>query len=192
MKCENCKKREATVHLTEIKNGNKQEMHLCEECAGEKGLPGKAHFSISELLAGIASAAQQKARKGKEVSCPNCEQTLSQFRSTGRFGCAECYTAFKDEILPLIEKIHDSTQHVGKAPARLPAGVNQQKQLRAMQAELKTAVQREDYEKAAALRDQLRALEEDLLKRKPEEGPAKSSRSRREAEEAGEQGREGK
>jgi protein arginine kinase activator len=163
MKCENCKKRDATVHLTEIKNGAKQEMHLCEPCAAEKGLPGKAHFSISDLLAGIASHQQaQKGKRTKDVQCPACELTLSQFQATGRFGCGECYTAFRDEILPLIEKIHDSTQHMGKVPQRASPEVSMQKELRHLQLELKRAIKREDYEKAARLRDEVRRLEEQL------------------------------
>lgn len=163
MKCENCGKRDATVHLTEIKKGVKQEMHLCEPCASEKGLPGKAHFSISDLLAGITSAAQsKKVKQEREVQCPSCELTLSQFQSSGRFGCPECYVTFKDDILPLVEKIHDASQHVGKVPQRAGAEVSMQKELRHLQVELKKTIKREDYEKAAHIRDQIRKLEEKL------------------------------
>lgn len=161
MKCENCSKRDATVHLTEIKKGVKQEMHLCEPCASEKGLPGKAPFSISDLLAGIASAAQgQKGKADREVACPNCELTISQFQSSGRFGCPECYSAFRDDILPLVEKIHDSAQHVGKVPRRVSAEVGTQKEIRHLQVELKKTIKHEDYEKAAQIRDQIRQAEE--------------------------------
>jgi len=166
MKCdvENCDN-EATVHLTEIREGKKVEMHLCERCAAEKGLPGKAHFSISDLLAGIASQAQaqaQKTRRGKETVCAACGTMLSQFQSSGRFGCPECYAAFKDDVQGLVEKIHDSSQHVGKVPQRISSEVSVQKDIRQLQVELKRAVRREDYEKAAGLRDQIRRLEEGL------------------------------
>jgi len=172
MKCdvENCDN-EATVHLTEIREGKKHEMHLCERCAAEKGLPGKAHFSISDLLAGIASQAQaqaQKGRRGKEAVCPACGTSLSQFQSSGRFGCAECYTAFKDDVMGLAEKIHDSSQHVGKAPKRVSSDVSLQKEIRQLQVELKRAIRREDYEKAAAMRDQIKHLEENLKAGPPE------------------------
>jgi protein arginine kinase activator len=163
MKCQNCHKRDATVHLTEIKGGSKHEMHLCESCAAAKGLPGKAHFSIQDLLAGIASAQQSsKKGRGKEMQCPACELSISQFQSTGRFGCPDCYTAFSSEILPLIEKIHDSTQHVGKVPGRVSPEVALQKEVRHLQLELKKAVKREDYEKAADIRDRIRRAEEEL------------------------------
>ncbi|MGD0092265.1 MAG: UvrB/UvrC motif-containing protein [Planctomycetota bacterium] len=172
MKCdvENCDN-EATVHLTEIREGKKVEMHLCERCAAEKGLPGKTHFSISDLLAGIASQAQAQAQRakrgGKEPVCAACGTTLSQFQSSGRFGCAECYTAFKDDVMGLVEKIHDASQHVGKAPKRVSSDVSLQKEMRQLQVELKKAIRREDYEKAAAIRDQIKGLEEKLKSDQP-------------------------
>lgn len=165
MKCEvaTCEN-EATVHLTEIRDGKKHEMHLCERCAAEKGLPGKTHFSISDLLAGIASQAHspaQKPRKSKEAACV-CGTTLSQFQASGRFGCPECYTTFRDDVQGLVEKIHDSSQHVGKVPDRVSSEISLQKDIRQLQMELKRAVRREDYEKAAQIRDQIRQMEEKL------------------------------
>ena len=175
MKCEvsNCEN-EATVHLTEIREGKKHEMHLCERCAAEKGLPGKSHFSISDLLAGIASQAQQQAAKpkrGKEAACPVCTTTLTQFQSSGRFGCPECYTTFKEDVLGLVEKIHDAAQHVGKVPKRVSSEISLQKDLRQLQLDLKRAVRKEDYEKAAAIRDQIRQMEEKV---KAEESQAEA------------------
>ena len=179
MKCEvdTCEN-EATVHLTEIREGKKHEMHLCERCASEKGLPGKAHFSISDLLHGIAGQAAQtttqaqKTRRGKETACPNCGATLSQFQSSGRFGCPECYVTFKEDVQGLVEKIHDSSQHIGKVPRRISADISLQKDVRQLQIELKKAVKREDYEKAAAIRDQIHQLEEKIKEREAQEQPA--------------------
>jgi protein arginine kinase activator len=167
MKCQNCHKRDATVHLTEIKGGGKHEMHLCESCAAAKGLPGKAHFSIQDLLAGIASSQQSSTqkRRTKELQCPACELTISQFQATGRFGCGDCYKAFETEILPLIEKIHDSTQHVGKVPGRASPEVTMQKEVRHLHLELKRAIVQEEYEKAAQLRDRVKKIEDELRAR---------------------------
>src|ERR1043165_6466537 len=103
MKCEaeNCEN-EATVHLTEIREGVKHEMHLCEGCAAAKGLPGKSHFTIQQLLAGIASQTQalsgQKAKRGKEPSCSGCGTTLSQFQSSRRFRGPACHVAVQDKV----------------------------------------------------------------------------------------------
>jgi protein arginine kinase activator len=164
MKCDvpNCEN-EATVHLTEIRDGKKHEMHLCERCAQEKGLTGKPHFSLSDLLAGIASQAQaSRTKRGKEPACAACGTTLSQFQASGRFGCAECYTTFKEDVQSLVEKIHDSSQHVGKVPKRVSSEVVLQKDIRQLQVDLKRAIRREDYETAAAIRDQVRQIEEKL------------------------------
>jgi protein arginine kinase activator len=180
MKCEvaSCEN-EATVHLTEIRDGKKHEMHLCERCAAEKGLPGKSTFSIADLLAGIASQAQtssssgtQKATKrGKEAACPVCSTTLSQFQSSGRFGCPECYTTFREDVQGLVEKIHDSSQHIGKVPKRVSSEISLQKDVRQLQVELKRAIRREDYEKAASIRDEIRKMEEKIKETPGAEAP---------------------
>jgi len=176
MKCEveSCDN-EATVHLTEIRDGKKHEMHLCERCASEKGLPGKQHFSISDLLAGIAGQAQAQSsksgRRQKEIACPVCGATLSQFQSSGRFGCPDCYTTFKDDVQGLVEKIHDSSQHVGKVPRRISTDISLQKDIRQLQVDLRKAVRREDYEKAAAIRDQIHQMEQKLKEKEAQAAP---------------------
>ncbi len=200
MKCEveTCEN-EATVHLTEIREGKKHEMHLCERCASEKGLPGKSHFSISDLLHGIASQAQaqsQKSKRTRETACPNCGATLSQFQSSGRFGCPECYVTFKDDVQGLVEKIHDSSQHVGKVPRRVSSEISLQKDIRQLQLDLKKAVKREDYEKAAAIRDQIHQLEEQIKLREsaaatPPAAPALPKPERAEKTEKPEEGNPG-
>jgi protein arginine kinase activator len=191
IKCneDNCDN-EATVHLTEFRDGVKHEMHLCESCAAAKGLPGKSHFSIQQLLAGIASQGAalgaQKTRKGKEAACPGCGTTLSQFQGSGRFGCPECYTTFKDEVQNLVEKIHDSTQHCGKVPRRTSTEVTLQKDLRQLQTELKRAVRQEEYERAAQIRDQIKVLEERIETPPapaPEEKPAPKAKRKSKPEE---------
>src|SRR6185369_6401894 len=107
---------------------------------------------IAASQAGALGGAQ-KTRKGKEAACPGCGTTLSQFQASGRFGCPECYATFRDDVMNLVEKIHDSTQHCGKVPRRSPADVSLQKDLRQLQTELKKAIRQEKYEEAAALRD---------------------------------------
>jgi len=160
--CENCKKRQATIHLTEIINNSKKEVHLCEHCAEKQGVV-KQQMSIADFLAGLAAGGAHPAAKQKlpDIRCPACGLSLADFQSGGRFGCADDYTVFRERIMPLIEKIHDSTQHVGKVPARAGGDVTRQKELRQLQSELKRAVDREEYEEAARLRDKIRLLEEE-------------------------------
>jgi protein-arginine kinase activator protein McsA len=133
---------------------------------GPAGQDAFLHFRTARRHRQSQQAAA-KAKKGKETSCPNCGTTLSQFQASGRFGCPECYTTFKDDVQGLVEKIHDASQHTGKVPHRVSAEISLQKDLRQLQLELKRAVRREDYEKAAAIRDQVRILEE-----KMQTGPA--------------------
>jgi protein arginine kinase activator len=170
--CENCKKHQATIHLTEIINNTKKEIHLCEHCAEKQGVV-KQQMSIADFLAGLASGSGPAAKhKLPDVRCPGCGMSLAEFQSGGRFGCADDYTVFRDRLMPLIEKIHDSTQHVGKVPARAGSNVQREKELRQLQAELKRAVDREEYEKAAELRDQIRKLEEQAKQGKEPAGDA--------------------
>jgi len=180
MKCEaeDCSN-EATVHLMEMRaDGQKHETHWCESCAAAKGLPGKSHFTIQQLLAGIAAiqatglTGSQKTRKGKETACPGCGTTLSQFQASGRFGCPECYAAFKDDVMNLVEKIHDSTQHCGKVPRRSPADVALQKDMQQLQVELKKAIKQEKYEEAAALRDLIQKIKDKVAGGNQENMPA--------------------
>jgi protein arginine kinase activator len=160
MMCENCKKRQATIHLTEIINDSKKEVHLCENCAEKQGVI-KQQMSVADFLAGLAGTGAAARQKLPDIRCPQCGLTLAEFQSVGRFGCAEDYTAFRDRIMPLIEKIHDAIQHVGKTPTRAGRGVQLEKRLRHLQAELRRAVEREQYEDAARLRDEIRRLEDD-------------------------------
>lgn len=184
MKCERCKKQEATVHLTEIRDGHKREVHLCDSCAAQQGLPGKQQFSIQELLAGITQAQFKKEQSGNEPTCPSCGLRLSHFQSSGRFGCAECYTSFKDEVLPLVEKIHDNSQHVGRTPRRVSEEIGLQKRIRELQLEQKKAIRRQNYEEAARLRDGIHELEEQLRKKSEENKKEQLKKEKDEAETA--------
>lgn len=158
MLCQMCKKKPATIHLTEIVNNQKKEVHLCEACAEKQGVV-KTQMSIADFLAGLASGGKAKAKQDlPDLQCPSCGMTLSEFQSGGRFGCADDYAAFRERIMPLIEKIHDATQHVGKMPARTDREVAREKSLRQLQAELKRAVELEEYEEAARIRDRIREL----------------------------------
>jgi len=162
MKCQNCGKRDATVHLTEIRNKQKIEMHLCEQCAQEKGITQKQHFPISELLQTLSAAEKaRKKKKGPAIKCPKCGLSLSGFRSSGRFGCAHDYSAFREHIAQMIEGIHDSLQHVGKIPARAGEQVLKARERKALHEEMKAAIEKEDYEEAANLRDRLKEFGED-------------------------------
>ncbi|MCZ7648113.1 MAG: UvrB/UvrC motif-containing protein [Planctomycetota bacterium] len=164
MKCQfpDCN-RQATVHLTELTGGTKKEIHLCEQHAGEMGVSSKGYFSAAELLAGIAKSAQGEQRElDAGAKCPTCGMTLGRFQASGRFGCPDCYTTFHDDIVPLVERIHDASQHVGKVPKRASKEVTLRTEVRRLLLELEETVKKEDYEKAARLRDEIKKLEDQL------------------------------
>ncbi|MDA1161250.1 MAG: UvrB/UvrC motif-containing protein [Planctomycetota bacterium] len=102
--------------------------------------------------------------------CPNCGITFREFRSQGRLGCPHDYVAFETDLIPLIENIHGETQHCGKLPRRAPDSSRRQHQLIRLRSELKLAVEEEDYETAARLRDEIQEVETQLKgSNKPEE-----------------------
>ena len=163
MQCQLCGKRPAVVHFTEIVNNKKSEYHVCEQCAEERGYHVpllKSKFSVGDLLAGMVDQAGQsdEAKVGR-VQCPRCGLVYSEFKESGRLGCSECYGTFRSQLRPLLRRIHGSTKHVGKAPARDSERVALRREVQRLYEELQRAVEREEFENAAALRDQIRAME---------------------------------
>ena len=162
MLCDICHKSAATVHLTEIIDNQITELHLCEECARQKGAQMEQHFGLADLLAGLADLGQQFEVSGKaEAKCPNCGLTYQDFRRIGRLGCSECYQAFRDSLAVLLKRIHGSTQHLGRVPSKItkPAAAPKKSVIEVLRLDLQKAIETEEFEQAAALRDKIRALE---------------------------------
>lgn len=163
MLCQICGKNTASVHFTEIRDNQMSEIHVCDRCAEDKGMhtPAAQHkFEISDLLAGMVDAMTQtdEERIGS-VSCPRCGLVYSAFKETGRLGCSECYTAFQFQLRPLLRRIHGDTRHRGKTPVRGAALHSEARVLQRLHDDLKRAVEREDFETAAQVRDEIRRLE---------------------------------
>jgi len=161
MICQACNKNTATVHLTEISKNEKREVHLCEHCAREKGITTKSHFSIADLLGGLIEAqSEQDPPELATLKCPSCNMTYAEFKTKGRFGCAEDYEIFKKALLPLLEKIHGSLTHTGKVPTRLGESAAREREIVKLQHELNKAIAEENYERAAQIRDQIKIVRE--------------------------------
>jgi protein arginine kinase activator len=162
-KCDNCSKT-ATVHLTEIKAGKKIEKHLCQDCAAQsEGLPVKSsHTPINELLTNFVLA-HSGMQKDAGAACEHCGMTWSEFRQHGLLGCDGDYTLYEKDLTPLIQRAHEgATHHLGKVPVRRGAtGVplKRQQDLTRLRKELSRAVESEDYERAAKIRDQIKQAE---------------------------------
>lgn len=163
MLCDICGKGEATVHLTEIINEQVTKLHLCEDCAKEKGAEMEEHFGLSDLLAGLSDVGMPGATIEPEVveaiKCPNCGFTYQNFRKIGRLGCSLCYEAFKKQLAPLLKRIHGTDRHVGKIPLRVGKTVKDMRNLQELKAQMEKAIQSEEFEEAAGLRDKIRELE---------------------------------
>ena len=161
MKCEKCQKAKATIHLTEIVEDQKHEAHLCEECARQSGVGIKLTFSVQDILGNLVEGKSEREAKtpASDVSCPRCGMTFSEFRSKARMGCADDYDVFQNGVLPLIEKVHGATRHVGKVPKTVGERVQRENELVRLKRELDQLVRSEQFEEAARVRDRIREIE---------------------------------
>ncbi|MDP4086521.1 MAG: UvrB/UvrC motif-containing protein [Bacillota bacterium] len=174
MNCQECNQRPATLHFTKIINGEKTEVHLCEKCAQEKGelfmLNGGSGFTFNHLLAGLLNLdtsfqqQNQDAFHQEEVlQCDHCSMTFQQFIKIGRFGCSHCYEAFKEQLVPVFKRLHGGNwAHNGKIPKRIGGGIHLRKRIEEFKNQLKDLISREEFEKAAVIRDEIRSLEKEL------------------------------
>jgi protein arginine kinase activator len=160
MLCENCNQNDAAIHLTQIQNNEMTTRHLCETCAESMGLSsGAATAPLADFIAqmGKSIAAETVASAG---TCPSCGLTLADFKRTGRLGCARCYATFETSLRGLLRKLHGGTQHSGKVylPPD-PTETDRTARVVSLRRGLARAVEAEDFERAAGLRDQIRRLE---------------------------------
>jgi protein arginine kinase activator len=174
MLCESCNKSDAVVHLVDVSNNSRAEKHLCKECADSQGATIKSHMQqssapkeASDVLPEIFQGLSTPTGSAEAEACGHCGTTYRQFRSSGKFGCPECYGEFKVKVSDLLEKIHGRCEHTGKVPSTASEDIAQQKELQTQQkllqglyADLDKAVKDEDYERAAELRDEIQRMQE--------------------------------
>lgn len=164
--CEECKMKPATVHFTQNIQGKKTEMHLCEECAAQKGnlfFNIDSNFSIPNLLGsflGYNLSGLKPVTSGQV--CPNCKTNFNDIRHMGKLGCSECYLAFEQELEPTLRRIHGNSRHIGRVPLRGGGTYLIKKQIADLKNQLQIAVNNEEYEKAAVIRDKIKKLESEL------------------------------
>jgi len=157
MQCQLCDK-QATVHLTEIVNGQKTERHLCEECAQDEGITIKGHIPLSEILDNVMSA-QEVAQELSDLSCPQCDLKWADFRRHGLLGCPNDYLAFDTPLRRLIQQAQEGAErHLGRAPRRTARELSEQSKLLRLRRDLQQALQQENYEAAVRLRDEIAEL----------------------------------
>jgi protein arginine kinase activator len=165
MLCQDCNQNESTVHLTQIVNNKKLMLNLCKDCAEKRGFHSPFEhmpFPLAELVTGMVGSTKslpKGTKKSPRVKrCPNCGMSFDDFSKTGRLGCGRCYGTFRTEMTELLRKVHGSPKHRGKGsvtPSEILQPVKGERRLRE---ELKRAIADEDFEKAANIRDQIRAM----------------------------------
>jgi len=161
MLCDNCKERDAVVHLTQIVESAVSQVHLCEQCAAARGIETTVAVP-KHPLGDFLQAVQQQAAQlpGDAARCSYCGTSLRDFRASGRLGCAQCYGAFEQSLRELLRRVHGSTRHMGwQHEGADPDVVSREAELAGLRVRLQKAVEGELFEEAASLRDQIRGME---------------------------------
>lgn len=162
MLCDNCHERDSVIQVTLVNEPPQKQLNLCEKCAAERGI--KTQLSTAnQPLTDFIVAVQQKASpagEGDAVKCAFCQGTLRDFKNSGRLGCAYCYGAFETNLRDLLRRVHGNSKHQGKSytpPVEaLDEGATVLSELRDR---LKRAIDQEQFEEAARLRDQIKVIE---------------------------------
>ncbi len=164
MVCDNCGEAGAVAHVTQVVNNETKTSHLCERCATEKGLQTKipsTNLLLADFLAKMGGDEPlSPGAPQEELTCPFCGLSTADFKEVGRLGCPQCYSTFEEYLRGLLRRIHGGTQHVGKVylPPD-PSASEKEKRLEALRRTLVRAIDSEDFERAAELRDQIQTLE---------------------------------
>ncbi|MFA5271312.1 MAG: UvrB/UvrC motif-containing protein [Candidatus Omnitrophota bacterium] len=154
MVCDICHKNIATVHLTEVINDKVVEMHICQHCTKTEEF--KENLSVQELLGGLMDLAEAKNKEKISLKCTSCGLTYDDFKKKARLGCCKCYLTFKQQLMPLLKKIHGSLHYTGKRPLDSFLKISRDNKTEELQKRLDRAIQLEEFEEAARLRDELK------------------------------------
>lgn len=161
MLCDQCHERDAVLNLTQIVENAVTQLHLCEKCAAERGIEttvSAPKHPLGDFLEEVQK--QGLVHPADAARCPYCGTSLKDFRASGRLGCAQCYGAFEQSLRDLLRRVHGSAQHVGRTYAvPNPDLLERDVSLGALRAQLQKAIESEEFETAARLRDEIRLLE---------------------------------
>lgn len=162
MLCDVCRERDATVQLTHAVKGEVSVLHLCQQCAAERGIETSVSTPLKNLIADYLPAVQQQAAlaHAESLQCSFCGMTLRDFRQTGRLGCAHCYGTFEQSLRELLRRLHGNARHVGRSYEPPPPDLRvETAALGELRERLRRAIENEEFELAAKLRDQIKVRE---------------------------------
>ena len=160
MLCQNCRKNEATTHIKQIRNGVAAEYHLCRSCAESLGY--SAPFTgtgLGELFSSFLGDMLVSRLSNTVLRCEKCGCTFEDIVNSGKVGCADCYALFYDKLLPSVQRIHGQTRHVGKIPSGTGENIKLESRIAQTKEKLNRAIDDQNFELAALLRDEIRQLE---------------------------------
>lgn len=176
MLCQKCHKKTASVFISSIINGQETRVYLCDDCAKDYPLFNfnfQDPFSIKDVMDKFKinendSIDKDKGKlleidnesKEKDIICPNCYSTYNEYRQTGKLGCSRCYEAFEKELKPILKNIYGYEEYIGKIPKKNDGHIYISKEIRILKEDLNRAVEQEEYEKAADIRDKIKEMEE--------------------------------
>jgi len=176
MLCQKCHKKTASVFISSIINGQETRMYLCNDCAKDYPLfnfNSQDPFSIKDVMEKFDISeddsietkkenllAMDKDCEENEIICPNCYSTYNEYRETGKVGCSKCYEVFEKQLKPILRNIYGYEEYIGKSPKKDNSHIYPNKEMRTLKEDLNRAVEQEEYEKAADIRDKIKELEE--------------------------------
>lgn len=166
MLCDDCNIKDATVHMTTVLNGKKEEISLCNECAKKREKQSfENNFSMHSFLASLLEgnvASNTNINYQQKQKCIQCGSTYNDFKQNGRLGCNMCYETFNDMLSPLIRRIQGNSTHAGKVPKKAGAPIRLRKKLKHLKNQLQQLIIREEFEEAAQIRDEIKKLEGEI------------------------------
>jgi protein arginine kinase activator len=164
MLCQNCQQRTANVYFTKVVNNNKIELYLCENCARESsqfnfGMPLNINNFFGGLMGVDGSSQYMNPIAPQKIICTKCEMSYEEFQKTGKLGCDNCYEIYSERLSPLLRRLHGSIKHTGKVPSKISKTMKASKEIEKLKELLNRAIQDEEYEKAAEIRDKIKSVE---------------------------------
>ncbi len=163
--CEECGVNEACYTISVMMGGQITQRHLCADCMAKMNMnlaAGNVKHLLSAIMSAITGAGEEETAPAvapeDDVLCERCNTTLSQFTKSGKLGCPYCYTAFREQLTPMLQQIHGRVQHAGRKPIDDEAAQRRRAVYDRLTRQLEQAVAMEDFETAAVLRDQLKHL----------------------------------
>ncbi len=159
MKCELCGKNEGNIPLKRVEDGVVRDMMVCEECASQVGMDMQSPMNITDFLFGMNNPEDEEITGDDGRVCPACRMGGVDFAKLPLLGCPKCYETFEEELTSLLLVIHNENKHIGKVPEnrRVLAEVS------ALQRALEKAIDAQDFEEAAKLRDRINGIMESQM-----------------------------